>query len=174
MISQEIIKKYCVKIMIFNSWKKRKASSNKTKAPNKEGLNKENNDNFNEVKLEEVNSPSLLGKEIKIIGKISSKGALQLDGILEGEIIASKLVIEKSAKVVGSVTSEDLVIKGRIIGPVFGKKVRFGSSARVEGDTFHETIAIEDGAYYEGSIRRHVGEAKKSKEPFIGTLIKKS
>ena len=62
---------------------------------------------------------------------------------------------EKSAKVVGSVTSEDLVIKGRIIGPVFGKKVRFGSSARVEGDTFHETIAIEDGAYYEGSIRRH-------------------
>ena len=64
------------------------------------------------------------------------------------------LVIEKSAKVVGSVTSEDLVIRGRIIGPVFGKKVRFGSSARVEGDTFHETIAIEDGAYYEGSIRR--------------------
>jgi cytoskeletal protein CcmA (bactofilin family) len=38
---------------------------------------------------------------------------------------------------------------------VFGKKVRFGASARVEGDTFHETIAIEDGAYYEGSIRRH-------------------
>ena len=78
-----------------------------------------------------------------------------MDGVLEGEIEASKLVIEKSAKVVGSVTSEDLVIKGRIIGPVFGKKVRFGASARVEGDTFHETIAIEDGAYYEGSIRRH-------------------
>ena len=160
--------------MIFNSWKKRKASSNKTKVPNKDAPNGENNDNFNGVELDEVNSPSLLGKEIKIIGKISSKGALQLDGVLEGEIIASKLVIEKSAKVVGSVTSEDLVIKGRIIGPVFGKKVRFGSSARVEGDTFHETIAIEDGAYYEGSIRRHVSEAKTSKEPFMGTLIKKS
>ena len=38
---------------------------------------------------------------------------------------------------------------------MFGKKVRFGASARVEGDTFHETIAIEDGAYYEGSIKRH-------------------
>ena len=63
-----------------------------------------------------------MGKGIKIIGKISSKGAIQLDGILEGEIKASKLVIEKSAKVVGSVTSEDLVIKGRIIGPVLVKK----------------------------------------------------
>ena len=47
------------------------------------------------------------------------------------------------------------MIKGRIIGPVYGKKVRFGATARVEGDTFHETIAIEDGAYYEGSIKRH-------------------
>ena len=105
-----------------------------------------------------------MGKEIKIIGKISSKGALQLDGDLEGEITASKLVIEKSAKVVGSVTSDDLVIKGRIIGPVFGKKVRFGSSARVEGDTFHETIAIEDGAYYEGSIKRHLGDPGRPKK----------
>ena len=121
----------------------------------KEQHEKESNKIISDGTFEASSSPSLLGKEIKILGKISSTGALQLDGVLEGEIKASKLVIEKSAKVVGSVTSEDLVIKGRIIGPVFGKKVRFGASARVEGDTFHETIAIEDGAYYEGSIRRH-------------------
>ena len=140
--------------MIFNSWKKKKENSDKAKSSTKEVFKEKNNNNHNKRLLDVDSTPSLLGKEIKIIGKISSKGAVQLDGILEGEITASKLVIEKSAKVVGSVTSEDLVIKGRIIGPVFGKKVRFGSSARVEGDTFHETIAIEDGAYYEGSIRR--------------------
>ena len=141
--------------MIFSSWKKKKISSDKAKSSNKKVSKEENKTKSNRGMFDEDNTPSLLGKEIKIIGQISSKGAIQLDGILEGEITASKLVIEKSAKVVGSVTSEDLVIKGRIIGPVFGKKVRFGSSARVEGDTFHETIAIEDGAYYEGSIRRH-------------------
>ena len=147
--------------MVFNLWKKRKVGSDKTQLVSKNVTKKENANNFKEIELDQDNSPSLLGKEIKIIGKISSKGALQLDGDLEGEITASKLVIEKSAKVVGSVTSDDLVIKGRIIGPVFGKKVRFGSSARVEGDTFHETIAIEDGAYYEGSIRRHVGNTER-------------
>ena len=147
--------------MFFNLWKKRKVGSDKTQLVSKNVTKKENANNFKEIELDQDNSPSLLGKEIKIIGKISSKGALQLDGDLEGEITASKLVIEKSAKVVGSVTSDDLVIKGRIIGPVFGKKVRFGSSARVEGDTFHETIAIEDGAYYEGSIRRHVGNTER-------------
>ena len=141
--------------MIFNSWKiKRTKPENKTSFI-KEKHEKERTNIFSEGTFETNSSPSLLGKEIKILGKVSSTGALQLDGVLEGEIKASKLVIEKSAKVVGSVTSEDLVIKGRIIGPVFGKKVRFGASARVEGDTFHETIAIEDGAYYEGSIRRY-------------------
>ena len=141
--------------MIFSSWKKKKVSSDKAKSSTKEVFKEGDKTNSNRGIFDVGNTPSLLGKEIKIIGKISSKGAIQLEGTLEGEITASKLVIEKSAKVVGSVTSEDLVIKGRIIGPVFGKKVRFGSSARVEGDTFHETIAIEDGAYYEGSIRRH-------------------
>ena len=141
--------------MIFNSWKiKRTKPENKTSFK-KEKHEKERTNIISDGTFETNSSPSLLGKEIKILGKVSSTGALQLDGVLEGEIKASKLVIEKSAKVVGSVTSEDLVIKGRIIGPVFGKKVRFGASARVEGDTFHETIAIEDGAYYEGSIRRH-------------------
>ena len=141
--------------MIFNSWKIRRTKPENKTSFMKEQHEKESNKIISDGTFEASSSPSLLGKEIKILGKISSTGALQLDGVLEGEIKASKLVIEKSAKVVGSVTSEDLVIKGRIIGPVFGKKVRFGASARVEGDTFHETIAIEDGAYYEGSIRRH-------------------
>ena len=144
--------------MIFNTWKNKKTHSDKAKPFQKEQREADTSNAYSDSNSHDNSTSSLLGKGIKIIGKISSKGAIQLDGILEGEIKASKLVIEKSAKVVGSVTSEDLVIKGRIIGPVFGKKVRFGSSARVEGDTFHETIAIEDGAYYEGSIRRHSGE----------------
>jgi cytoskeletal protein CcmA (bactofilin family) len=160
--------------MIFNSWKNRKANSEKTKSLPKQPHQEESASNFSENDFEGSSSPSLLGKEIKVIGKITSGGALRLDGVLEGEIKASKLVIEKSAKVVGSVTSEDLVIRGRIIGPVFGKKVRFGSSARVEGDTFHETIAIEDGAYYEGSIRRYSSDSGTSRSSIKDSMVKSS
>ena len=159
--------------MIFIPWKNRKENSEKTKSTTVEPNKEERKSIFSENGFDDSSSPSLLGKEIKVVGKITSKGALQLDGVLEGEIAASKLVIEKSAKVVGSVTSEDLVIKGRIIGPVFGKKVRFGSSARVEGDTFHETIAIEDGAYYEGSIKRYSSVSDTPKKFIKDNLIKK-
>ena len=160
--------------MIFNSWKNRKANSEKTKSLPTQPTQGDSSGIYSGSEFEGSSSPSLLGKEIKVIGKITSKGALRLDGNFEGEIKASKLVIEKSAKVVGSVTSEDLVIRGRIIGPVFGKKVRFGSSARVEGDTFHETIAIEDGAYYEGSIKRYSSHSDTSKSLIKNDLVKSS
>ena len=160
--------------MIFSSWKKKKVNSDIAKSSSEEVSKREIKTSSNREIFDENYTPSFLGKEIKIIGKISSKGAIQLDGILEGEITASKLVIEKSAKVVGSVTSEDLVIKGRIIGPVYGKKVRFGSSARVEGDTFHETIAIEDGAYYEGSIKRHTTDTAIPTKIFNSSLAKRN
>ena len=160
--------------MIFNSWKNRKANSEKTKSLPKQRHQEESPGIFSQSDFEGSSSPSLLGKEIKVVGKITSRGAIRLDGVLEGEIKASKLVIEKSAKVVGSVTSEDLVIRGRIIGPVFGKKVRFGSSARVEGDTFHETIAIEDGAYYEGSIRRYSSDSDTTNTLIKDNLVKSS
>ena len=43
---------------------------------------------------------------------------------------------------------------GRIVGRVRGLKVRLSSTARVEGDIIHKTIAIESGAHFEGSVQR--------------------
>jgi cytoskeletal protein CcmA (bactofilin family) len=37
---------------------------------------------------------------------------------------------------------------------VRGLKVRLTSTARVEGDIIHKTIAIESGAHFEGSVQR--------------------
>ena len=76
--------------MIFSSWKNKKVNSDQTKSFAKEKLEKESANMFSEESFDSSSSPSLLGKEIKIIGKISSKGALRLDGVLEGEIKASK------------------------------------------------------------------------------------
>ena len=50
--------------------------------------------------------------------------------------------------------ADDVVINGRIVGRVRGLKVRLTSTARVEGDIIHKTIAIESGAHFEGSVQR--------------------
>ena len=79
--------------MIFNSWKNRKANSEKAKSLPKQPHQEESDGVFAGSEFDGNSSPSLLGREIKVIGKITSKGALRLDGVLEGEIKASKLVI---------------------------------------------------------------------------------
>jgi cytoskeletal protein CcmA (bactofilin family) len=50
--------------------------------------------------------------------------------------------------------ADDVVVNGRIVGTVRGLKVRLTSTARVEGDIIHNTIAIESGAHFEGSVQR--------------------
>ena len=47
-----------------------------------------------------------------------------------------------------------MVVNGRVIGRLRGLKVRLTSSAKVEGDIIHKTIAIESGAQFEGTVQR--------------------
>ena len=72
----------------------------------------------------------------------------------EGDIRAHLLTVGESATVKGEITADDVVVNGRVIGRVRGLKVRLTSSARVEGDVIHKTIAIESGAHFEGSVQR--------------------
>ena len=69
-----------------------------------------------------------------------------------GGIVLPDGATEKPIK--GEVIADDVVINGRIIGRVRGLKVRLTSTARVEGDIIHKTIAIESGAHFEGSVQR--------------------
>ena len=61
------------------------------------------------------------------------------------------LTVGESATIKGEIIADDVVINGRIVGRVRGLKVRLTSTARVEGDIIHKTIAIESGAHFEGS-----------------------
>ena len=89
-----------------------------------------------------------------MIGNVKTTGDIQVEGIVEGDIRAHLLTIGESATINGEVIADDVVVNGRIIGRVRGLKVRLTSTARVEGDIIHKTIAIESGAHFEGSVQR--------------------
>ena len=97
---------------------------------------------------------SILSEDLKVIGNIKTLGDIQVEGLVEGDIRAHLLTVGESATIKGEVVADDVVINGRIIGRVRGLKVRLTSTARVEGDIIHKTIAIESGAHFEGSVQR--------------------
>ena len=97
---------------------------------------------------------SVLSSDLHITGNLKTTGDIQVEGTVEGDIRAHLLTVGESATIRGEVTADDVVINGRIIGRVRGLKVRLTSTARVEGDIIHKTIAIESGAHFEGSVQR--------------------
>ncbi len=97
---------------------------------------------------------SILSADLHITGNIKTSGDVQIEGQVDGDIRAHLLTIGEGATVKGECVADDVVINGRIVGRVRGLKVRLTSTARVEGDIIHKTIAIESGAHFEGSVQR--------------------
>ncbi|MBR9843018.1 MAG: polymer-forming cytoskeletal protein [Rhodobacteraceae bacterium] len=97
---------------------------------------------------------SVLSSDLHISGNLKTTGDIQVEGTVEGDIRAHLLTVGENATIRGEVVADDVVVNGRIVGRVRGLKVRLTSTARVEGDIIHKTIAIESGAHFEGSVQR--------------------
>lgn len=108
---------------------------------------------------------STLSSDIIIKGDIKTSGDIQIEGEVEGNIHAHLLTVGESAVVRGEVIADDIVVNGRVIGRVRGLKVRLTSTARVEGDIIHKTIAIESGAHFEGAVQRQDDPLGSSSKP---------
>jgi cytoskeletal protein CcmA (bactofilin family) len=98
--------------------------------------------------------PSIIGEDLKIKGDITSKGEIQVDGEIEGDIRCGSLLLGDKSKVTGSVAAEDVVVRGKIVGSITGLRITLQAQSHVEGDIFHQSLAIEQGAYFEGKSRR--------------------
>lgn len=106
---------------------------------------------------------SVISSDLKITGNLQTTGDIQVEGTVEGDIRAHLLTVGESATVRGEVIADDVVVNGHVIGCLRGLKVRLTSTARVEGDIIHKTIAIESGAHFEGSVKRQEDPLSKSK-----------
>ena len=97
---------------------------------------------------------SVLSPDLTVTGNLKTSGDIQIEGTVEGDIRAHLLTVGEGATVKGECVADDVVVNGRIVGRLRGLKVRLTSTARVEGDIIHKTIAIESGAHFEGSVQR--------------------
>jgi cytoskeletal protein CcmA (bactofilin family) len=104
----------------------------------------------------EAGVKSVIGNDLKITGqglKIISQGTLQVDGEVEGDVGGAEVIIGEQGKVTGTV-AERVIVRGTISGVIRGATVTLQSSSRVEGDIHHMSLAIEQGAEFDGRCRR--------------------
>lgn len=97
---------------------------------------------------------SVIGPDLVIVGDLVSNGQVQVDGEVQGDIHGSQIVIGEGARITGSVVSEEVVVRGTVMGSIRCRKVMLQAESKVEGDIFHRSLAIEQGAHFEGRSRR--------------------
>lgn len=93
---------------------------------------------------------STIREDLKITGDVASTGEIHLDGHVQGDVNWGALVLGESFSVEDSVTADEVVIRGRLIGSVRAFRLMLQSTSHVEGDLIHQSIAVEQGAFFEG------------------------
>jgi cytoskeletal protein CcmA (bactofilin family) len=100
---------------------------------------------------------STIGEDLTITGNVSSKGAIHLEGRIVGDVDCVSLVLGENSQLEGNVVAENALIRGRLVGSVRAPEVTLQATSHVEGDLLHQSLAIEQGAFFEGKSRRSEG-----------------
>lgn len=98
--------------------------------------------------------PSILSDGLTIVGNLTSDGEIQIDGAVDGDIVARHLTVGETARVTGHIEADTVVIKGAVNGLIQADSVTLSRTANVVGDIVHVDLSIETGALLEGHCRR--------------------
>lgn len=99
-------------------------------------------------------TPSIIGPDLLVTGNLISNGHIQVEGEVQGDIHSTHVVVGERARITGGIIADEVVVRGQVLGSVRGKRVLLQTTSHVEGDVYHNTLAIEQGAFFEGKSRR--------------------
>src|SRR6185503_10267211 len=98
---------------------------------------------------------TIVGRSMFLRGDLSGKEDLLIDGQFEGSINLPDhcVTVGANGQVKAEVHARQVIIQGSVTGNVSaGEKIELRKTGRVVGDLVAAAIAIEDGAFFKGSI----------------------
>ena len=96
--------------------------------------------------------PSILSEGFSFRGEIAAKGAIHVEGALNGQIQVDELTIGARGQVEGVVTCTSLHIKGKFSGTATCNELIVTSSASVDGHVVYQTLSVQKGASIKGEL----------------------
>ena len=107
-------------------------------------------------------APSIISSDMVVNGALAASGDIQVDGKVQGDITSGSLTVGEKALVEGEVLAEEVIVRGKVVGSIRARKVQLCSTCHVEGDIYHQALAVETGAYFEGNCRHSDDPMKES------------
>ena len=110
---------------------------------------------------------SHIGETLQLEGDLRSSGAVDVAGLINGNVFVSDMVVTDTGSVRGSLEAVSIEVNGHVEGKITADTVIVGKSAVIKGDIFFKnTLKTEEGADIDGYIKR-VNNGKGSSEEDI-------
>ena len=98
---------------------------------------------------------SYVGETMHLKGDLRSSGAIDISGLINGNVFVSDMVIKDSGSVRGGIEATSIEVNGHVEGKISADVVIIGKNAVIKGDIFFKnTLKTEEGADIDGYIKR--------------------
>ena len=100
---------------------------------------------------------TLISAHVTIMGDIRFSGGVQIDGTVNGSLIAedqgSTLRVTRAGRVCGDIKGPNIVINGNVEGDVYAtERLELSADAVINGDVYYELIEMVMGAQVNGRL----------------------
>jgi cytoskeletal protein CcmA (bactofilin family) len=107
----------------------------------------------------------LIAADSEMEGRLRSRGAVRIEGVLRGELHAASVVVAPGGLIEGLVTVEHAQLDGTLRGTVVARDIEISRTAMVDAELVYEEIGIARGARVHGLHRRREPEPAPLPEP---------
>jgi cytoskeletal protein CcmA (bactofilin family) len=116
-----------------------------------------------------THTQSYIDASLTIVGDLHSEGDVRIDGRICGNVRCAQLIVGTDASVTGAVIAQQAIVRGRVIGTIRAPAVVIQDTAYVESEITYGSLAIDDGAFFEGAVHRHSNPL--AEEPAASPLL---
>ncbi|MBE0605445.1 MAG: polymer-forming cytoskeletal protein [Deltaproteobacteria bacterium] len=97
---------------------------------------------------------TIVGNDTRLAGKVSVKGTIRIDGIVEGDVQADWVVVGETGKILGNTRTRGMVVGGSVEGNIEATEtVELREKSTMVGEIDTPKLAISEGAVFEGRAR---------------------
>ena len=129
-----------------------KVTSTVENSPDNQTVAQPQRNNMMDMISSNAAKPSILSEGFSFRGEIAAKGAIHVEGSLNGQVQVDELTIGSRGQVEGVVTCSSLHIKGKFSGTATCSELIVTSSASVDGHVVYQTLSVQKGASIKGEL----------------------
>lgn len=99
-------------------------------------------------------NPSIISKDLELLGNLKSKGSIEIEGSIKGDIESDTVSVREDGKVNGNIRAKVINIKGLFNGIATCEKINISDTAKITGEINYMSLSADYGANINCQLKR--------------------